>query len=223
VTVRQRHLGAPETVAAVALPVMSAGLVLGRDQQRSLVVIRLFRPQPTSVALVGGGWAARLVTARALALGCRVVVSTADPAQWQGFGEQMTGRPDRVDVIGAEGPVPAPGTATQPVLQVIDAGPAGPQTRPELGAWQSRLTVLPELTDAGAPAVADADLAIVQRLTEPEARAAIRAMRLAPEAASHLQMLHDDMFAIVGGGADRYLWVSQTPTEQAYLGPPRRG
>jgi len=210
-------------VAAVALPVMSAGLVLGRDQQRSLVVIRLFRPQPTSVALVGGAWAARLVTARALALGCRVVVSTANPAQWQGFGEQMTGRPDRVDVIGAEGPVPAPGTATQPVLQVIDAGPAGPQTRPELGAWQSRLTVLPELTDAGAPAVADADLAIVQRLTEPEARAAIRAMRLAPEAAGHLQMLHDDMFAVIGGGADHYLWVSQTPTEQAYLGPPRRG
>jgi ESX secretion system protein EccE len=210
-------------VAALAMPALSAGLVLGRDQQRSVVVVRLLRPQPTRVTLVGGWWAGRLVAARALALGARVVVSTVNPGQWQGFGEAMTGREDRVTVIGGEGPVPPAGSATEPVLQIVDIGPSGPQTRPELAAWQSQLTLLTELTDAGIPAVENADLVIVQRLTEPEARAAIRAMRLAPEAAGHLQMLADDMLAIVGGGADRYLWVSQTPTEHAQLGPPRRG
>jgi hypothetical protein len=223
---RQRHLATPESVAAVAIPVTSAGLVLGRDQQRSLVVVRLFRPQPTMVALVGGWWAARLVAARALAVGARVVVRTVSPGQWQGFGEAMTGRSDRVDVFSGEGAAPPAADVAQPVLEIVDVGPAGPQTRPELGAWQSRLTLLPELTDAGVRPVEEADLAIVQRLTEPEARTAIRAMRLAPEAAGHLQMLADDMLAIVGGStdrqADRYLWVVQTPTEQAHLGPPRR-
>jgi hypothetical protein len=212
---RERHLATPDAVATVALPVLSTGLVLGRDNQRALVTVRLFRPEPTRAVLVGGAWAAGLVAGRALAVGARMVAA-CDVGLWQRRGETLTRRPDRVTVLGV-GPVPV-GEPGRPVLVIDDAGAPGP----EPGPWQTRLTLLSELTEADARILPGADLVLMQRLTEPEALAATRALRLPPEVAGHLGRLTDDMIAVSGGDADGYAWLSVTPTEQAHLGPPQR-
>jgi hypothetical protein len=207
------HLG-------VASP--GTGLILGADVDRKAVPVRFFRPEPTTVTLVGGAWAAQLVLFRALALGVRAVVMTGDPASWQGFGERATGQNGRVAVVHGEQPMAFAATPQQPVLVVYDLGLVGPSTAPELGPWQTQLTVLRRLDEPGVPSVEGCQMVMMQRLSLVEAALAASALRLTGQSAQLLQRMEDDMVALLGGGADRYVWLSQTGTERQFLGSPRR-
>lgn len=206
----------------LAGPGSPVGLMLGRDRDRAPVLVRAFRPEPTRMALVGGSWAARIAVFRALALGARVVVFGPHPQEWEGFGRWATGRDDRVAVLSAGIPVAVAASCHSPVLFLYDVGPAGPTAAPQPGPWQARLTLLRELTPAGAGAVASADLVLLQRLTGTEIGPATGMLRLTGETAHLLQVLRDDMLAVLGGGADRYLWVSPTSVEQQQFGAPTR-
>ncbi|MEV4843002.1 hypothetical protein AB0K20_07260 [Micromonospora matsumotoense] len=236
------HAVSPAALARLSPTPLPAGLVLGADRRRAAVTIRLFRPEPTRVTLVGGVWAGQLVAFRALALGARIIVLTADPATWAGFGPAALGRAaDRVEVRADGRPVPATGTAQQPTLIVRDLPPGA--TRPAvpgsttpgstlrdpatvgaaaLGAWQAELTVLRRLDPGTAPALRDSDLCVLQRLSADESVVAAQALRLPPDSARFLQVMADDMLTLVGGGTDRHLWISQTSVEQHLLGAPRR-
>ncbi|GHJ05645.1 hypothetical protein TPA0907_00120 [Micromonospora humidisoli] len=44
-----------------------------------------------------------------------------------------------------------------------------------------------------------------------------QALRLPPDSGRFLRVMADDMLTLVGGGADRHLWISQTPVEQHLL------
>jgi hypothetical protein len=198
------------------------GLILGADVDRKAVPVRFFRPEPTTVTLVGGAWAAQLVLFRALALGVRTVVMTGDPASWQGFGERATGQGGRVAVVHGEQPMAFAATAQQPVLVVYDLGLVGPSTAPELGPWQTQLTVLRRLDEPGVPSVEACQMVMMQRLSLVEAALAASALRLTGHSTQLLQRMEDDMVALLGGGADRYVWLSQTGTERQFIGPPRR-
>ncbi|MEU1751828.1 hypothetical protein ABZ436_04075 [Micromonospora matsumotoense] len=218
------HAVSPAALARLSPTPLPAGLVLGADRRRAAVTIRLFRPEPTRVTLVGGVWAGQLVAFRALALGARIVVLTADPATWAGFGPAALGRAaDQVEVRADGRPVPATGngTAQQPTLIVRDLPPHAPgSTIP--GPWQAELTVLRRLDPGTAPALRDSDLCVLQRLSADESVAAAQALRLPPDGARFLQVMADDMLTLVGDGADRHLWISQTSVEQHLLGAPRR-
>jgi hypothetical protein len=205
---------------AVASP--GSGLILGADVDRKAVPVRFFRAEPTTVTLVGGAWAAQLVLFRALALGVRTVVMTGDPASWQGFGERATGQSDRVAVVHGEQPMAFAATPQQPVLVVYDLGLVGPSTAPELGPWQTQLTVLRRLDEPGVPSVEACQMVMMQRLSLVEAALAASALRLTGQSTQLLQRMEDDMVALLGGGADRYVWLSQTGTERQFIGPPRR-
>ncbi|MFJ6198339.1 hypothetical protein [Micromonospora sp. NPDC092111] len=216
------HAVSPAALARLGPTPHAAGLVLGADRRRAAVTIRLFRPEPTRVALVGGVWAGQLIAFRALALGARVVVVTADPSTWAGFGPAALGRVgDRVEVRVDGRPMAATGTPQQPTLVVHDLPPgaAGPAT---LGPWQTELTVLRRLDPGTAPALRDGDLCVLQRLSAAESATAQHALRLPPDSGRFLQVMADDMLTLVGGGADRHLWISQTAVEQHLLGTPRR-
>ncbi|WP_433056701.1 hypothetical protein [Dactylosporangium sp. CS-033363] len=230
-----------------------AGLLLGVDYQREPVPIRLFRPEPTRVTLVGGVWALRILVFRALALGARVLVTMADQRPWQGLGEWATGRADRV-LVGANqkllGPDPQPPGRADRVQVGPDPKPLGPDQKPpnhrppatsgprepllvvtdaaqpELGPWQTRITVVHELTQERAPTLLGADLVMLQRLTAAEATIAQTAagipLKLSPRDASRLQEMTPEMLALLGGGANRYVWLAPTPIEQQFHGPPQR-
>ncbi|MFE7869856.1 hypothetical protein ACFUYE_05845 [Micromonospora humida] len=229
------HAVSPAALARLSPSPLPAGLVLGADRRRAAVTIRLFRPEPTRVALVGGVWAGQLVAFRALALGARVVVLTTEPTTWAGFGPAALGRAaDRVEVRADDRPVPATGTAGQPTLIVRDLpsgagrpgaaashGPAAFGAAP-LGAWQAELTVVRRLDPGSVSVLRDSDLCVLQRLWADESAAVQQALRLPPDSGRFLQVMADDMLTLVGGGTDRHLWISQTPVEQHLLGAPRR-
>ncbi|WP_433215111.1 hypothetical protein ACQP00_05260 [Dactylosporangium sp. CS-047395] len=237
-----------------------AGMLLGVDYQREPVPIRLFRTEPTYVTLVGGVWALRILVFRALALGARVLVTTADPRPWQGLGEWATGRPDRL-LLGPAHHPPATSSPRTPLLVVTDGTQHDHQppatstlrtpprtvndetqpravtdetqpravteeTQAELGPWQTRITVVHELTQERANTLLGADLVMLQRLTAAEAAvaraAAGTALKLSARDASRLQEMTPEMLALLGGGANRYVWLAPTSIEQQFHGPPQR-
>ncbi|GIF11758.1 hypothetical protein [Actinoplanes teichomyceticus] len=221
------HIGW-HTVARRALrrvtvaPPAGAGLVLGRDREHVPVPLRLFAPEPVRIALVGGVWAAQLLIFRAFALGTRVVVVTTEPRAWAGFGEHATGQYNRLTVHrGDPGAAPA-GSPQTPALTVYDLGMTGPATTPPPGPWAAQLTILRRLDRPGVAALCDAQLAVLQRLGGDEAALATSALRLPPHSGQLLQSMADDVLAVIGAGADRYVSLAQTATERHSIGLPRR-
>jgi hypothetical protein len=212
------HLASRPALAQMRMATVGAGLILGADRHHAPVSVRLFRPEPTRVTLVGGAWAGRLVAFRAFAVGARVAVITGEPQAWQEFGHRATGRPDRVTVIAPQQPLTLPGSAQQPVL-VIDEFGGSPQA---LGPWQTQLTIVRQLDPSGASLVQDCDLVILQRLRGDEASVAGRALRLPGASTQFLQVMADDMVALVADGADRYISFAQTDVEREHTGAAAR-
>jgi hypothetical protein len=217
------HLADRATLARVTVPTLPAGVVVGRDQRRAPIVLRLFRAEPTQSVLVGRWWAARLLVFRALGVGARVVVRTAWPEQWEGLGQEATGRADRLAVIPVGSVAAVPARMDEPALHVVDLGnDAGPQ-RAHLGPWQAQLTLLPGLVPAGIPVLADAGVTVFQRISAAEAGLATSALGLTAEVAGHLTMTPDDGLVLHSGTEVRYATMALTSVETGLLGPPKVG
>jgi hypothetical protein len=198
------------------------GLLLGYDRSAKPVMVRVFRPEATRITLVGGLWAAQVTAFRALALGARVVILTNRPESWQHFGERATGRTDRVAVMPATRPVTVTATSLVPALLLYDEGLLSASVRPNLTPWQTQLTVLSQLTAYGFPAIQESNLVAMQRLSQEEAYAAASVLRLPSETAALLPRMRDDMLALLGSDADRYLWLCPTSIEQRQFGTAHR-
>jgi hypothetical protein len=216
------HAAARDALADVEITNPPLGLVLGHDRNRNPVHVRLFREEATRATLVGGMWAARLLAFRALSVGARIVVFTASPADWHGFGRWATGRDDRVAIMAREQAVTVKASAGLPTLLIYDVGLSGPAAAPVVGPWQTQLTVLRQLTAYGFPPLQASNLLLLQRLAQNEASSAATLLRLDADTISLLQRMPHDMLALLGAGAGRYLWTSATDIERQHLGAPTR-
>ncbi|MFG3341980.1 hypothetical protein [Glycomyces sp. NPDC048151] len=218
----------PVIPTARALELMTSasppsGLVIGRDAEQVPVVAPFFRPEETRINLIGGVYLARLLVFRALAIGTRVAVCTTRPQEWNGLGETATGRNDRLAVLHGDQPVTVEASQHSPALYVYDVGERGSQTKPVLGPWRTQLTVLPRLTNYADELTGEAHMTVLQRLTAEEAQIARSAIRVNQEVLQWLQMLHDDMIAMLRKGQkERYLWCSPTSIEAQMFGAPMR-
>ena len=206
---------------ALDLPPAAAGLMVGANRHGAALTVRLFRPATTRVLLVGGVPAAQLLVLRALALGARVVVQTGRPRFWEPFVRGVGTVGGGVPLLPPGRPVGgAPGSPLHPLLVVVDAGPVPPEAGPA-AAWQSVLVVRDELTPADTPALARADLAILQPLDPDEAALAGAALGLGGSA-EWLTRIRDDMVAVVNRRALRWALLSPTPVESQLVGRPAR-
>ncbi|WP_345151636.1 type VII secretion protein EccE [Micromonospora maritima] len=216
--------GAPATgspPAELDLPAGGGGLVVGANRRGGPLTVRLFRPAPTRMVLVGGVPAAQLLVLRSLALGARVAVQTARPDAWERFVRGVGAPAGGVPLLPPGRPVGgAPGSPLRPLLLVVDTGPVPPEAGPA-AAWQSVLVVRDELTPADAPALARADLAVLQPLDPAEAALAGTALGLGGSA-DWLTRIRDDMVAVVNRRALRWALLSPTPVESQLVGRPTR-
>jgi hypothetical protein len=217
-----RHSASAEALSRLLVPIRPEGLVLGRDKNGELVVVRLFSNEPVQLVLVGGWWAARLIAFRAVALGCRVVVNTTSPQQWHGLG-RAAGQEADVTVLGAADSGTRDDGTTRRVLRIVDVGAVGGMvdTAPSTQG-DTRLTLLPQLNPLVVDLLPKAHLVMLQRLDPQELMVMRSVWRLSRATRDLLQQMGDDMLAIVGGHADRYLWVDTTSIEERILGAPHR-
>ncbi|BAL85523.1 hypothetical protein AMIS_3030 [Actinoplanes missouriensis 431] len=229
------------------LPRLPHGLMLGRNRQGRPVLIQPFRPGPTHLVLVGTGRCAQLIIFRALALGARVLVSTARPEAWapllRGLAgdESLTLHPPGLDTV-------PPGSQLTPVLLVRDdrptTPPAGQQSSDEAGPepgdeaagghsttgtaavasqassrpWTTTMTVL---AHPDADLAASADLLLLQPLTPDEAALLGTALDLG-ETAGLLSRMRPGMLAVVTQRAVRWAALTPTSVEKVLIGQPVR-
>ncbi len=205
------HLADRDTLTRVRIPVLPHGLMLGRGVDDTPLTIRLFRAGPTTLALAGRLWLGQLVALRAAAVGARVVVRTGRPRQWAPLAEATAGA-NPLAIVEPEFDGPVGAGMTTPVLHLVDAGTTRPP-RLTLGPWQSQLTLLPALTMVAMPVLLDADLVLLQRLTEAETRFLPPTLGLTPEMVGHLLRMPDHGVTASGSGGTRYLTVSPSELE----------
>ena len=65
------HAGTTQSLSRLAAPAGPAGVVIGREHAGDLAPLRLFRPEPTRVVLLGGAWVGQLLVFRCIANGAR--------------------------------------------------------------------------------------------------------------------------------------------------------
>jgi hypothetical protein len=213
------HVATPAALDLMTAPSPGAGLLVGADRDRAPVLVRLFRPEPTEVVLVGGVWAARLLAFRVLAQGAAVFTVTPQPAPWDGLGAHAVGHHERVHLSTVEPARLAPAAPHQPVLVIRDTTGG---SRAPLGPWQTRLTVVRQLDHNTMTALPTADLTIMQRLAADEAQLASYSLRMSAQSTQLVQLLEPEMVALMGGGANRYVWLNLTGVERQLLGAPQR-
>ncbi len=221
---------ADRVLGRLTVDIDASGVVLGRDSAGQPVSVRLFGPEPLSVAFIGGWWAAQLLIFRCLAHGATVVVDAVDTtapasvgtlaglAQWLSLGHAVGGVGDRMRPMAGDLFAAWPASQTRPLLRLHDVGPTGPGGRPELRTWQTQLTVLSHLTPASLQTVAGADVTLVQRLDPPEAALVGSALLLAPEFVARLGAMDNEMIAAFRGAAVRYTWLTPTAIERQAFG-----
>ncbi|WP_199434143.1 hypothetical protein [Qaidamihabitans albus] len=210
-----RHAATADGLDRIQLTAGSFGLPLGRSQESGPVVLPMFRPRPTTVAVLGEPATARMIVFRALRFGARAVVRTDRPDYWKDIGPAATGRRDRVSIVPPEEWFSRHGTPVAPVLWVHDAAVvprtvtvAGAESaKPAPSGWQTDLLVLRDGTPQRLELLRTADVALVRRLPPGEASAAAAALGLPVDDAYLLRVLHEDMLAMVAAGIARYVWT----------------
>jgi hypothetical protein len=207
-------------LARLSPSVGNTGLLIGRDTDRTPVLVPMFRPEPTRAVLIGGAWLARVVVFRCLALGARVLVRATDAGRWNGLGAVAANAPDRVSVVTGAQAVTA--YAGEPVLHVADLGGRTGGDLPPGAGWQTLLTMADQLTEAVAATLPAADLVLVQRMWQQQAEYVASVRRVEPQAAAAVAALPDDRAVLLDGAGLRQVRLGPTALEQRLFGPARR-
>jgi hypothetical protein len=213
----------PARLSAAEPTIGGEGVVIGVNRRGDPVVIRLFRPEPTRAALIGGLRCAQLVVLRALANGARVVVQSARPPAWEPF-QRALGPTEPMAVV-PPGPLaePPPASATRPQLLVVDVGPVAGRSVPvPESAWRTVLYVRDDLTTSDADLLARADLALLQPLTPHEAVLAGDALGLGDSREWLTRISADMLGVVVNRQTVRWTQLSTTPLEHQLTGGPAR-
>jgi type VII secretion protein EccE len=217
------HHERAEVAAPPQPPIGGDGLVLGLDRRGAAVTVRVFRPEPTTLLLVGGVSAAQLLALRALALGAQVVVRSGRPGVWEPFVRAVSAPGHLVAVVPAGQPTfGASGTALRPHLVVDDATPSTGVPPVQPAPWQTVLTVREELTPADIDPLTRADLVVAQPLNPAEAALATQALGLG-DLGEWLGRIRGDMVGVVHRRSVRWAVLATTQIEQQLFGTVRRG
>jgi len=201
----------------LAGPPGRGGLVIGLDQDRQPIPIRLFDGETNRVAVVGDPYVVRILVFRAVAMGARIRIVTARPDSWQSVSTALGSHRRLVSLVSPGTPPAAAGSLAHPVLTVLDAGSQRADSRRPAASGGTVLTVLPAVTDSAMMVLRTADLTLLQRCDHPQARRACAVLGLDPEVAPKLVYAPDDGMALVAAGEAVFLRLSPTQVERGLL------
>jgi len=219
----REHLVASDGLAQLAGPTGPGGLVVGLDQERRPVSVRLFDGEPIRLAVVGDPYVVRVLAFRAVAMGARIRIVTARREVWQSLSDAL-GVDRRLVLLVPPGPPPAAaGSLARPVLTVLDSGSLRADTR-RAGASGATgrsagtvLTLLAAVSDSAMMVLRTAHLTLLPRCDHPQARRACAVLGLDSGLAPKLVYAPDDGMALVADGEMALLRLSPTQIERGLL------
>lgn len=192
-------------------PAQQAGVRVGTRRDRPLV-LRLFRPQGTRVAVLAGAVPAQLLAMRAATVGATIRVLSPRPQAWG----PVIRHGANVSVGPPGAGLPPPGTLSTPVL-VVDDRPTEVGGLGDAGAWQCRLDIRALMGPSDLGSVAHADIVIVGQVSAAIADALAATMGLSMPAVSQLPALGPGAVALVARGAITYVTLDPTRDEAQVL------
>ncbi|WFE22522.1 hypothetical protein O7621_04010 [Solwaraspora sp. WMMD937] len=212
------HTAGPEALGDVRLRAGGDGMVVGRNRQGGPVAVRLFRPEPTRLLLVGGLRCAQLLALRAMALGAYLFIQTAREPDWRGFLHQCGLGQESASFLPPGAQPPPPPSPAHPQLLAVDVGPAMGGTS-EVGVpWRTTMVVRNDMGSWDLDPLVRSDLVVLQRLTAAEAALVASALGFT-EAQSWLTRIHPEMVGLVSQGRLQWVMLHPTSMESALLGP----
>lgn len=213
------HLANAAAFTGLDLLAGGSGLVVGRNRQGSTVTVKLFRPEPTRLMLVGGVRCAQLLAFRAMALGARLCIQTAREQEWDAYLRRCAVGRESAAFVPPGTQLP-PATPTEPQLVLVDTGPSTPDQMMD-APWRATLVVRDELAGWDVDTMLRSDIVLMQRLTVPESAVAADALGLA-EAQSWLPQIHPEMVGVISKGRLQWVLLSLTSTERSLIGSAAR-
>lgn len=218
---RTEHEMTPAVAGRLAAVAGPTGLVLGREANGRPALLRMFRPQPTRITVVGSSWLAWILVFRSLALGARALVGATDPSRWQGLGGAATGAADRIMVVGPQH-APVRGYIAVPVLHVFDLDGRRPMDLGPGDGWQTTMTLADQLNVPAAEALAGSDAVVVQRMWPQQVEYVAGALGIDQQLVAPIAAMPPDAVAVLRLGEVRFVRLAATATEQHLFGTPRR-
>jgi len=215
------HVGDPAAPELLGLRTGGAGVVVGLDRYGAPFGVRLFRPEPTALVVVGTVRLAQLLAFRALAVGASVVVQSERPGVWSPFATLSSAPDEAVRLAPPGSRVEGEGTSQRPRLVVSDVGPATSDAEGDTARWTTTMTVRDELTAWDVGPLSRADVAVLQTLSPAEAGLAASVLNLRSRERA-LSTLRRDLVTVASHGTVRWAQVVLTPIEEQLIGPPAR-
>jgi len=215
------HPAAADSLNELELFAGGAGLVLGVNQHNEPVTLRLFRPEPTRMVVVGGLRFAQLLAFRALALGAQVVVQSARPAAWGTFARVMSSPNDAIRLVPPGTVLDQTPNQARPRLVVQDSGPSVGGHEVGRTGWSVTMSVREELTAWDVDVLGVADVVLMQPLTPTEAELSASVLGLS-EMKHSLSGIRADLVTVVSQGTVRWTLIAPTSVERQLIGVPNR-
>ncbi|MER6913305.1 type VII secretion protein EccE [Streptomyces sp. NPDC000594] len=222
-------LGLPPGPRAPRCPVpagplaRTAGVVIGTGHDGRPEALPLLRREPLRLGVLLSHDRAVLLVFRLLAAGAEVRVRSPHPQAWAPLLRASGADPARLAVGLPGGPTPPPGGPLRPVV-IVDEFIGGTGTpRPDLGPWQTGISLHRRAPAGGVRALRRYDAVLAPRLPSPLARELAEAYGLPAPALRTLPLLPPDATALVRDGELRTLWLRPVPAESSLTLPPRPG
>jgi hypothetical protein len=192
-------------------PAQPAGIRIGMRRDRPMV-LRLFRPQGTRVAVLAGAVPAQLLAMRAAAVGATIRVQSPRPQAWG----PVLRHGATVSIAPPGAGLPPPGTLDAPVL-VVDDRPTEVGGLGDAGPWQGRLDIRALMSPADLAAVAHADVLVLGQVSAAIADALAPTMGLSMSLIGPLAALGPGSVALVARGAIVYASLDPARAEAELL------
>jgi hypothetical protein len=210
----------PAVLDAARVRVGPGGVLLGFHGTGTPVTIQLFRGRPTQVATVCGGYTARVLAFRALAVGAAVEVAATAAGSWSPL---LDLKPAGATTLVPPAGDPAPGSGPRrPLLRCEEVAPAAVRPRSGLSVWQTRVVVPTSVTVAATAALTGFDLVLLRRLPPDAVHPVQLAFDLPDQVAARLSRLPADGVLALADGQAVEVALGLTPLELSVLGPPSR-
>jgi len=210
------HVVSRAGLTHLAGPAGRGGLVLGHDEDRRPVAVRLFEGQPTRVAAVGTPNLVRVIAFRAIAVGALVRVVTNRPEVWRPLADSLGGYGRLVSIVAVDAGSPG-GSAASPVLTVLDSDARPPDPRRVPAPWGTTVTLLPAVSDSTASTLRLADMALLPRCDHAQARRVCALLGVEARHVPRLVYATDDGLALVAGGQPTFLRLAPSEVERRLL------